>query len=384
MTPIFKGATSRSIYLVMVASNGSLKTGLAYTAITARYTRTRGSSTSITAASLAAATTAWTSGGWFEVDSTNQKGLYRFDVPDAAFATGADTVVISVKAGTNVPEQFRAFDLIDWNDQVAAIPNVAASAVGGLLTAPTTANVATADLVRVDGLTTTDGSAVLKLKRLTIANNTSAAAFGVTNSAGDAFYLESTSASGTAFNLYSSQWYGMFCYGDNAGFVSASTTGPGAIFMAPDSADGPALQITSNSSTMVQPALELFATNAPAIKMSVTGDDGGHGVAITSSGAGKHDVALLGSGDVLSADIAAPGSVSDATPGASGFDGDSGLSASNDFYNGSVLAFTAGGLKGIARKVTDYTGSSRTFAFTAAFPTAPADGDSFLIFGRID
>lgn len=83
-------------------------------------------------------------------------------------------------------------------------------------------------------------------------------------------------------------------------------------------------------------------------------------------------------------------SVSDATPAVGDFTGAVGLSATDDFYNGCVLAFTSGTNKGISRKVTDYTGASRTFTFAgttgradAAFTTAPANGDTFIIIGRI-
>ena len=79
------------------------------------------------------------------------------------------------------------------------------------------------------------------------------------------------------------------------------------------------------------------------------------------------------------------GTVSDTTPAAGNFDGDNGLSATDDFYNGSVLVFTSGSLQGVARKIEDYTGSSKNLVFTAnPFPAAPANGDAFLIVGRID
>lgn len=84
------------------------------------------------------------------------------------------------------------------------------------------------------------------------------------------------------------------------------------------------------------------------------------------------------------------GTVGDASPAAGDFDAAAGLSSSDDFYNGSVLCFTSGTLKGISRKISDYTGSSRNLQFTgstgaadAPFPTAPANGDSFEILGRI-
>jgi hypothetical protein len=82
------------------------------------------------------------------------------------------------------------------------------------------------------------------------------------------------------------------------------------------------------------------------------------------------------------ADIA--DSVDDVSPAAGSFKGTTALSSSNNFYVGSVLAFTSGTLKGVARKITSYTGSTRQLGFTSAFPTAPADDDTFFIIGRIE
>jgi hypothetical protein len=86
---------------------------------------------------------------------------------------------------------------------------------------------------------------------------------------------------------------------------------------------------------------------------------------------------LLGTMTVVS-------SVSDTTPAGSNFDGHSSLSANESFYVGSILAFTGGGLKGLARRISGYTGTTRNFQFVTPFPSAPANGDTFVIFGRID
>lgn len=82
-------------------------------------------------------------------------------------------------------------------------------------------------------------------------------------------------------------------------------------------------------------------------------------------------------------------SVSDLTPAVGDFTAAAGLSAVDDFYNGSRILFTSGALKGVERSVSDYTGATRTFAFTgvtgqndAPWPSAPADGDTFIIAGR--
>lgn len=78
--------------------------------------------------------------------------------------------------------------------------------------------------------------------------------------------------------------------------------------------------------------------------------------------------------------------VVDATPAANSFDGNtSDLSSTDSFYVGIVLAFITGTNKGIARKVESYTGATRTFGFTTnPFPSAPANGDKFVLIGRID
>ena len=62
--------------------------------------------TAITPDTLAAANSAWASGGFVKVDDTNMPGVYRFDVPDAAFAANADWVVITVVVASSFVENF--------------------------------------------------------------------------------------------------------------------------------------------------------------------------------------------------------------------------------------------------------------------------------------
>lgn len=151
MTDIFKGATSNSVFIELVDSTTGLpKTGIVYTDVTGSYVRTRAARVAITMATLASASASFSSGGFILVDDTNQPGVYRFDVPDAAFATGVTAVVVTIKA-TGCRTVSRLFDLVDVNNQVAYAPNVAAAAIGGLLTAPTTANTGLADVTRLLG-----------------------------------------------------------------------------------------------------------------------------------------------------------------------------------------------------------------------------------------
>lgn len=66
-----------------------------------------------------------------------------------------------------------------------------------------------------------------------------------------------------------------------------------------------------------------------------------------------------------------------------------GLTAADNFYNGCGIACLSGANKGVTRKVTTYTNSNGNLAFSgsganadAAWPTAPAAGDVFAVFGR--
>jgi len=90
---IVKGSENVSIELYIVDNT----TGVPETAvehntsgIDLRYRRTGAAAVAITEASLAALTTAHTDGGIEAIGFGN----YRFDIPDAAVATGADTCIV--------------------------------------------------------------------------------------------------------------------------------------------------------------------------------------------------------------------------------------------------------------------------------------------------
>jgi len=92
---------------------------------------------------------------------------------------------------------------------------------------------------------------------------------------------------------------------------------------------------------------------------------------------------LQASRDATSSSISISGTVSDAGATATDFDiTGSGISTSDNFYNGCKLAFTSGVNKGVSRTITDYVGASKNCDFTGnVFPAAPANGDSFEIYG---
>jgi hypothetical protein len=84
------------------------------------------------------------------------------------------------------------------------------------------------------------------------------------------------------------------------------------------------------------------------------------------------------------------GSIDDASPAENDFDGDSGLSAVDDHYNGLFLHFTSGPNQGKSRMISDYVGSTQqNFQFSGAtgelddgFDTTPTNGDTFIILAR--
>jgi len=95
---IAPGSTSQSIELYLGATGLTFSTsGLA-----AYYVRNQSAPVAITLVTQTA-TGAWSSGGFAEISSSLVPGVYRLDVPNAAFAAGASDVTIVVRgaSGTN-------------------------------------------------------------------------------------------------------------------------------------------------------------------------------------------------------------------------------------------------------------------------------------------
>jgi hypothetical protein len=133
-----KGSTDRSVTVRIIDStDGTPETGVVFntSGIDLWYRREGAARVAITEATLAALTTAHTDGGFLHVSD----GVYRLDLPDAAFATGANyvdfggTVTGMVVIGGRVR-------LVDYSLEDAvrmgltALPNAAAAAAGGLVT----------------------------------------------------------------------------------------------------------------------------------------------------------------------------------------------------------------------------------------------------------
>lgn len=123
---IVKASTSYTVNVFVQDSSktdGSGLAGLVFNTagLTAYYMRPRAASVAITLATLAAVTSAWSSGGFKEIDATNAPGTYRLDIPDAALATGADWVNVYLRGAANMAPVVLEIQLtgMDLNDATA-------------------------------------------------------------------------------------------------------------------------------------------------------------------------------------------------------------------------------------------------------------------------
>lgn len=92
------GSTNQTVELYLGATGLTATT----TGLRATYARTRSATVSVPLVSQTT-TGAWISGGFCEISASTMPGMYRLDVPNAAFADGADNVTIFVggASGTN-------------------------------------------------------------------------------------------------------------------------------------------------------------------------------------------------------------------------------------------------------------------------------------------
>jgi hypothetical protein len=165
MREVKKGATNITVYFhLRDSSDGTSKTGLLYNSAgaVASYVRNGAARTAITLATLASASAAHADGGFILVDDTNAKGLYRLDIPDAAFATSVDGVVIHI-GFTGVFEESLEIVLVDnIAKDVYDIVNHASYGNAKLVRSTTPANPLDVDAsgdVTAENMRGTDGAA---------------------------------------------------------------------------------------------------------------------------------------------------------------------------------------------------------------------------------
>lgn len=156
---VAKGAVDQTIYVEILDSastTGGRKTGIVYNSagLTAYYVRNGASATAITLATLAAANSAHSDGGFKEVDATNMPGVYRLDLPDAAVASGADSVVVTIKGASGAAQVSAEIQLTGINAQ-----NATTGGLGNLDVASSTLATASA-LSAVAGYIDTEVAAI--------------------------------------------------------------------------------------------------------------------------------------------------------------------------------------------------------------------------------
>jgi hypothetical protein len=120
---ILAGSTSQTVNIFIqdtTKTNGGGLTGLAFntSGLTAYYALPSAASVAITLATLAAVTSAYSSGGFKEIDATNMPGWYRFDIPNAAIASGR-FVALHFRGATNMAETPIEIELTATNNQSA-------------------------------------------------------------------------------------------------------------------------------------------------------------------------------------------------------------------------------------------------------------------------
>lgn len=160
---IKKGATDQSLYFKMIDSvTGVPETALTITNMSATYVRNRAASVTNALTALAAATTAHTDNKGIAVDATNTPGLYRVDFPDAAFATGADKVILAVTCAGCDPAM-KEIELVDYElaDVKAVVDDILVdTAVIGAAGAGLTALATQASVNTVAGYVDTEVAAI--------------------------------------------------------------------------------------------------------------------------------------------------------------------------------------------------------------------------------
>lgn len=120
---ILAGSTSQTVNVFIQDSSSTTGAGLAglvynSAGLTAYYALPKAAAAAITLATLAAVTSAYSSGGFKEIDATNMPGWYRFDIPDAALASGR-FVSIHLKGATNMAPLPIEIELTATNNQSA-------------------------------------------------------------------------------------------------------------------------------------------------------------------------------------------------------------------------------------------------------------------------
>jgi hypothetical protein len=211
---ILAGATSQSINLfIQNSTTGAPLTGLAYntSSLTAYYSfaGANAGSVQIVLATLAAVNSAYSSGGFKEIDSTNMPGVYRLDLPNAVVAASKGrSVTVYLQGAANMAPCVAEMEITGVDNQdgvrfgmsaIPAIPALIGTVVTGTSTTSFTASGLPTGGNLVNAYVQFSGNVTAALKAV-CANITTFTA-GSTATIGIAQALGSAPATGDTFSV---------------------------------------------------------------------------------------------------------------------------------------------------------------------------------------
>lgn len=405
---VTKGSTSRSVTVDIIDStDGTPETGVVFntSGIDLWYRREGAARVAITEATLAALTTAWSSGGFLHVSD----GTYRLDLPDAAFATGANyvdfggTVTGMIVIGGRVR-------LVDYSLEDAvrgtagtALPNAAAGASGGVLISGSNSGTTTLGALTVTGATTLTGNVAMSAGLTITQSTTNGSGISVTGNGTGNGITATGGATGNGFSGVGGSTSG-------AGFRAAGTAGnsPAMTLVGQGSAAG---LLATGGATGAGFSAVGGATSGPGFSATATSGNGatftggtnGNGVASTGAGTGAGEIytggatgsgfSLVGgstSGNAIATAYTAPlgpvkgfgiiesGNIVSATSTTAVLR--SATSFADSLIAGSTLVITGGTGAGQSRSITAWTNTTDT-ATVATWTTNPDTTSTYEVWG---
>lgn len=384
---VTKGSADRSVVVhIMDSTDGTPETAVVFNTagIDLWYRREGAARTAITEATLAALTTAHTDGGFLHISD----GDYRLDLPDAAYATGANyvdfggTVTGMVVVGGRVR-------LVDYNLEVNWSTNAAAGASGGLLISGSNAGTTTLGALTITGITTHTGATVHT------GAVTMAAGLAITQSASNTAGL-SVTGNGTGHGIIATSGSG--ATGDGIRGTAASTNGngincvgvgTGAGVLTTGGATGHGVSAVGGATS--GNGIRATGTAGNSAAMNLIGQGSAAGL-LSTGGATGQGVSMVGgatSGLGLGIDYTAPigavkelgilesGTLQSATGTTAVLR--SATSFADDLVIGATLAITGGTGSGQQRLITDWVSATDT-ATVETWTTTPDNTSLYEVY----
>jgi hypothetical protein len=142
--PVLLGQTDFTVLVKIRDTAGAPATGLTEASIDIAYARVETdndvTTTDVTPAALSALTDAHTDWGFEEVSATDHPGLYRLDIADAVFASGAWSAVVTI-TGTGLDPADLEFVLVGIDPKATTLPATANNAIADAILSRNVSNV---------------------------------------------------------------------------------------------------------------------------------------------------------------------------------------------------------------------------------------------------